>query len=135
MTLSLANDTSKVVDAVQGLVDQYNSLMSFIDDNLTVGDPSSENNKTGTLVGDSALTRLQTQLRNLITIPAVSGSKLTASKLGISTVDNDGTLGLDTTKLKEALAEDPAAVKSFFMQVRKSKKPMALRVRKRPAIH
>ena len=114
VTLSLANDTSKVVDAVQGLVDQYNSLMSFIDDNLTVGDPSSENNKTGTLVGDSALTRLQTQLRNLITIPAVSGSKLTASKLGISTVDNDGTLGLDTTKLKEALAEDPAAVKSFF---------------------
>ena len=106
VTLSLANDTSKVVDAVQGLVDQYNSLMSFIDDNLTVGDPSSENNKTGTLVGDSALTRLQTQLRNLITIPAVSGSKLTASKLGISTVDNDGTLG--------ALAEDPAAVKSFF---------------------
>ena len=82
-------------------MDQYNSLMSFIDDNLTVGDPSSENNKTGTLVGDSALTRLQTQLRNLITIPAVSGSKLTASKLGISTVDNDGTLGLDTTKLKK----------------------------------
>lgn len=114
VTLSLANDTSKVVDAVQGLVDQYNSLMSFIGDNLTVGDPSSENNKTGTLVGDSALTRLQTQLRNLITIPAVSGSKLTANKLGISTVDNDGTLGLDTTKLKEALAEDPAAVKSFF---------------------
>lgn len=101
MTLSLANDTSKVVDAVQGLVDQYNSLMSFIGDNLTVGDPSSENNKTGTLVGDSALTRLQTQLRNLITIPAVSGSKLTANKLGISTVDNDGTLGLDTTKLKK----------------------------------
>ncbi len=42
MTLSLANDTSKVVDAVQGLVDQYNSLMSFIGDNLTVGDPSRE---------------------------------------------------------------------------------------------
>jgi len=121
VTLSLANDTSKVVDAVQGLVDQYNSLMSFIGDNLTVGDPSSENNKTGTLVGDSALTRLQTQLRNLITIPAVSGSKLTANKLGISTVDNDGTLGLDTTKLKEALAEDPAAVKSFFYASTKTK--------------
>ena len=29
VTLSLANDTSKVVDAVQGLVDQYNKLDEF----------------------------------------------------------------------------------------------------------
>jgi flagellar hook-associated protein 2 len=121
VTLSLTNDTSKIVDAVQGLVDQYNSLMSFIGEKLSVGDPSSEDNTTGALVGDSALTRLQAQLRNLITIPSVSGSALTPNKLGISNVDNEGTLGLDTTKLKEAIAADPSAVKTFFYASTKTK--------------
>ena len=47
--LSLTNDTSKLADAVQGLVDQYNSLMSFIGENLSVGDPSSRKQQDGAL--------------------------------------------------------------------------------------
>lgn len=119
--VSLTNDTSKLVDAVQGLVDQYNSLMSFIGENLSVGDPSSENNKTGALAGDTALTRLQTQLRNLITIPSVKGSDLKPNDLGISTIDNNGTLGFDSEKFKKALEEDPSAIKDFFYEKTKSK--------------
>jgi flagellar hook-associated protein 2 len=119
--LTLENDTTKLVDAVQSMVDQYNSLMSFIGENLSVGDPSKEDNKTGALVGDSALTRLQTQLRNLITIPSVAGSDLKAADMGISTIDNNGTLGFDSEKFKETLAKDPSAVKDFFYSETKTK--------------
>lgn len=117
--LSLENDTAKLTTAVKEMVDQYNSLMSFIGDNLSVGDPSSENNTTGKLVGDSALTRLQSELRNLITTPFVAGSALKPESIGISSVDREGTLGFDEERFKEALEKDPELVKSFFYQSQK----------------
>lgn len=73
------------------------------------------------MAGDTALTRLQTQLRNLITIPSVKGSDLKPNDLGISTIDNNGTLGFDSEKFKKALEEDPSAIKDFFYEKTKSK--------------
>ncbi|MFT8824267.1 MAG: flagellar filament capping protein FliD [Liquorilactobacillus mali] len=120
VTLSLTNDTSKAVSAVSTLVSQYNSLMSLINDDLDVGDPSSSDNTQGALVGDSELTRLQSQLSSLMTSAATNGTTLNASKLGISITDNDGTVGFDEDKFKEQLASDPEAVKNFFYQSTKS---------------
>ncbi|KRL05477.1 flagellar filament capping protein FliD [Liquorilactobacillus oeni] len=120
VTLSLQNDTSKTVSAVNDLVSQYNSMMSLISDDLSVGDPSSSDNTTGKLVGDSELMRLQTSLRSLITTPTVSGTTLNPDAVGISSVDRDGTLGLDQDKLNATLAADPDAVKNFFYNATKS---------------
>ncbi|MDN2453697.1 flagellar filament capping protein FliD [Lactobacillus sp. UCMA15818] len=120
VTLSLTNDTSKATSAVSTLVSQYNSLMGLISDDLDVGDPSSSDNTQGTLVGDSELTRLQSQLSSLMTSSATNGTALNASKLGISITDNDGTVGFDADKFKAQLASDPDAVKNFFYQSTKS---------------
>ncbi|KRL37606.1 flagellar filament capping protein FliD [Liquorilactobacillus uvarum] len=116
VTLSLANDTSKTVSAVNDMVTQYNSLMSLISDDLSVGDPSQSDNTTGKLAGDSELMRLQSSLRNMITNPYITGSTLNPNKVGISTVDREGTLGLDQDKLNAAIADDPTAVKNMFYQ-------------------
>lgn len=120
VTLSLTNDTSKATSAVSTLVSQYNSLMSLISDDLDVGDPSSSDNTQGALVGDSELTRLQSQLSSLMTSSATNGTALNASKLGISITDNDGTVGFDEDTFKKQLASDPDAVKNFFYQSTKS---------------
>jgi flagellar hook-associated protein 2 len=114
VTLSLTNDTSKIVSAVQDMVTSYNSLMKTISSDLDVGDPTQSDNTTGPLVGDNDLIHLQSTLSSLITNPTVAGSTMNANSVGISFVDKNGTLGVDTDKLKAAISNDPTAVKDFF---------------------
>ena len=114
--LSLTNDTEKMKASVKDFVSQYNSLMSLINDKLSVGNPSEEGNTTGALVGDSSLTRLQAELRNLITSPMTSGVRLKPGQLGISTTDREGTLGFDDELFTEQFEKDSEAVQNFFFQ-------------------
>lgn len=124
-TIKVTTDTDKTVQAVKDLVSQYNSTMSFISDNLSVGDPSKESNTTGKLQGDSTLRSLQERLSSLFTSSAVTGTSLKANDVGISLIDRDGTLGLDEDKLKKALSEDGNAVKNFFYQTDGAKSTIA----------
>lgn len=116
VTLTLTNDTSKFKTAVKDFVAQYNSTMSLISDKLNVGDPSSSTNTQGGLAGDSTLTRLQTELRNMVTASFSTNSNLKPNQVGISITDRNGTLGFDEDKFDKALKEDPDAVKNFFYQ-------------------
>lgn len=117
--LSLKNDTGKMKDAVKELVSQYNSLMSFINEKADVGDPSAKDNKTGELSGDSSLTRLQTELRNLIAPPYTTGGGLKATNLGISISDRQGTLSFDEEKFDKVLKDNPEGIKDFFYKAEK----------------
>lgn len=114
-TLKVSEDTDKTISAVKEFVSQYNSTMSFIGEQLKVGDPSVENNTVGPLAGDSALIRLQTQLRTMVSanIEDSSSSIKNVKDIGIS-VDRYGTATLDEEKLKEVLAENPSAVEKLF---------------------
>lgn len=116
-TVKVAEDTEKTTKAVQDFVDQYNSTMTFIDDQLDVGDPSAEGNTTGALVGDSSLMRLQTQLRSMMTSSSKDSNQSIKglSDLGIE-VDRYGQATLDTAKLKEQLAENSNTVQNFFFR-------------------
>lgn len=125
VSIKVTTDTDKTVQAVKDLVSQYNSTMSFISDNLSVGDPSKESNTTGKLQGDSTLRSLQERLSSLFTSSAVTGTSLKANDVGISLIDRDGTLGLDEDKLKKALSEDGNAVKNFFYQTDGAKSTIA----------
>ncbi|CAH0417920.1 flagellar filament capping protein FliD [Periweissella ghanensis] len=117
-TLSLTNDNSKFEGAVNTMITQYNSLMSVIGNDLDAGNPSQADNQQGALVGDSSLMELQEQLQNMVTGNASSVDPKTgyntADSIGISFVDKNGTLGLDTTKFEAALKANPQAVKNFF---------------------
>lgn len=116
-TIKVAEDHDKTTKAVQGFVDQYNSVMDFIGTQLDVGDPSAEGNKTGALVGDSSLMRLQSQLRSILTDYSKDETKPIRglADLGIE-VDRAGKASLDAGKLKEVLAEDSNAVQDFFFK-------------------
>ncbi|MER2131947.1 MAG: flagellar filament capping protein FliD [Carnobacterium inhibens] len=117
VTIGIKEDTDTTVKAFKDFVDQYNSTLTFIGDQLDVGDPSVESNTTGALVGDSSLMRLQSSLRSLITGAANTGnaSYKNLESIGIS-VDRYGAATLDTEKLKTALADDSTAVKKMLFQ-------------------
>ncbi|WP_035051354.1 flagellar filament capping protein FliD [Carnobacterium pleistocenium] len=117
VAIGIKEDTSTTVKAFQAFVDQYNSTLSFIGDQLDVGDPSAEGNSTGALVGDSSLMRLQSSLRSLMSQNVNSGNDAynNLESIGIS-VDRFGAATLDSDKLKTALADDPTAVKKMLFQ-------------------
>lgn len=117
ITIGIKEDTDTTVQAFQAFVEQYNSTLTFIGDQMDVGDPSVEGNTTGTLVGDSSLMRLQSSLRSLMTQSVNTGNPdyNNLESIGIS-VDRYGAATLDTAKLKTALADDPTAVKKMLYQ-------------------
>ena len=115
--IEIKEDTDTSVKAFESFVEQYNSTLTFISDQLDVGNPSAENNKTGALAGDSSLIRLQSSLRSLMTQSANTGntSYNNLESIGIS-VDRYGKATLDKEKLKVGIADDPTAVKKILFQ-------------------
>ncbi|AGY82353.1 flagellar filament capping protein FliD [Carnobacterium inhibens] len=124
VTIGIKEDTDTTVKAFQSFLDQYNSTLTFVGDQLDVGDPSAESNKTGALVGDSSLMRLESELRSLMTQSVNSGnpSYNNLEAIGIS-VDRYGKATLDSAKLKTALADDPTAVKKMLFQTTTTETP------------
>jgi len=110
-TIEVSKDTAKAEEAVQAFVDQYNSLVGFIDEKSNY---SSGTDTAAILQGDSTLMRLQSRLRKDLMDSVETGGNLThISQLGIS-IDQDGVMTLDNDKLTEALNNDSTAVTNFF---------------------
>lgn len=120
--ITVAQDVDKTVDAVKEFVDQYNSVMSFIKEQTDFGDPTAENNKTGALAGESAIIRLQSSLRSMLTRNlrpdkgevSADGFK-NISELGIE-IDRYGVASLDESTLRKEIAKDSTKVAHFFYQ-------------------
>lgn len=112
--VSVTEDLNKAADALQKFVEQYNSTQNFITSQLSVGDPSAENNETGTLVGDGTLMRLQSSLRSMMTSSESHGTSIKGLQdLGV-TIDRNGTASFDRSKLDKQVKENPDEVKDFF---------------------
>ena len=110
-TISVAKDTGKAADAVQAFVDQYNSVMSFLDGKT---DYDEETEKGAVLQGDSTAMRLQTRLRSLVSSKIKdTGDFKTLTSVGIE-IDRDGVMSFDKTKFTEALEQSPEEVMSIF---------------------
>ncbi|MFL2071883.1 flagellar filament capping protein FliD [Marinilactibacillus psychrotolerans] len=114
-TITISEDIEKAADAMKNLVDQYNSLNSFIKQQTSVGDPSIENNQTGILLGDSALTRLQSNLRGLFTrnMDTSSQSVKGLQDLGVE-IDRYGVATFDRTEFTKTMKNNPEDVSAFF---------------------
>ncbi|MEX0615902.1 MAG: flagellar filament capping protein FliD [Methylophaga sp.] len=110
-TLTIAQDNNAVKSRVEGFVAAYNTL------NNTINQLSSFNADTGaagTLLGDSALRGVQTQLRRTLT-DAVQGVDIsTLAELGVTTNQENGNLQLDTERLNTALTGNFASVADLF---------------------
>ena len=111
-TLNVSQDTSTIIDAVDGLVSAYNDVMN------TIKGSSSVDAGTGgaaVLVGDSTLRAIASQFRNIIgsKVSGIYGPYRSLVDLGVTTQD-DGSLKLDAATLQSALEADPSTVAKLF---------------------
>ena len=111
-TVSVQQDSASVQSAVTNFVTAYNSLQS-VASRLTAFDPASKSGAV--LLGDSTLRNIQTGIRSeLATAQTPDGSRLTMlSQIGIS-IQKDGTLAVDSTKLTAALGSKMSGVANLF---------------------
>ena len=116
ISIDIERDTEDFEGRVQGFVDSYNAVVRSINSEFAflgearIGD---------SLSGDSTLRGLQSRLRSLAgdTIGELDASYNRLGSVGVS-FEQDGTLSLDTEELREALADDPSAVVSLFVDDR-----------------
>lgn len=116
--VTVSRDTSSVSAAVEGFVKAYNELASTIK-TLTAYDAKTK--VAGTLIGDSAVRSVQSQVRGVLNtaIRDLNGESTSLSSLGVS-FQKDGTLKLDSAKLTAAVNSDSTRVAGLFAAVGKA---------------
>jgi len=121
INLTVARDTDAVTAAINSFVQQYNALTDFINQQ---SDYDAKTEKTGTLFGEYALQQIQGDLRAIISnsIAGFGDSYNLLSQIGIRT-NADDKLEVDSTKLAQALANDPEAVMRLFARCGESTDP------------
>jgi flagellar hook-associated protein 2 len=110
--LTVGPDATQATSAVNNFVAAYNQVINDINQQFTV---NTATNSEGPLGSDSSLRQLQSSLMADVTyaIPGNTGGYTNLAALGIS-MNDDGTLTVDSTQLSSALASNPSAFVSFF---------------------
>lgn len=111
--LAVAADTSSISQALSTFVSDYNAALSQVNSQFTFNASTSSEGVLGT---DSTIRSLQATLEGLAgyTSSAGAGSNSITSLAGLGiSMNNDGSLSLDTSTLNQALA-NPQAVQNFL---------------------
>ncbi|HWI65646.1 MAG TPA: flagellar filament capping protein FliD [Symbiobacteriaceae bacterium] len=133
-TVTVSKDQGKVVDAVKKVVDQYNTVIDFMND-LTKYDK--ETKKAGTLFGDPRVQDLRDGLRKVM-VDKVGEQPDAYNSLGIVGIGSvtfssgssyTGKLSFDQDKFSKALEANPDAVRSLFSLSTAGSKGVAVRAK------
>ena len=109
-TLAVGLDKAGLISNVNSFVKAYNSLADTM---ASLSSFNAETGAAGTLLGDSALRSVQSQIRQTLT-GAVSGLSFDSLvSIGITTND-EGHLEVDSAKLDSVMTEDFPAVSQLF---------------------
>jgi len=110
VVLTIGADTGTAEQAVNAFVTAYNSLVSSLNSQFAYNAGSQS---AGPLSGDTTVRLLQSSLLAAPSYSTTSGSIATLGALGI-TMNDDGTLSVDSTALEAALQNNSSAVQQFF---------------------
>lgn len=123
--LAVSKNTGSVQSAISAFVGAYNSAIGQIK-SATAYDTA--NKRASILTGDSTARSIQSQLSNLMgaSVGGITGGISRLSDIGIS-VQKDGTLSLDSSKLSAALADSTKDVKSLLTQTTSGNEGIAVR--------
>ena len=111
--IDLNRDTASIKDNIQGLVTAYNDFEASL---KILGDRKSEVEEFGgSLAGETLLQTVRSQVRALITdTSSTPGTTIKAARnVGLS-IDRNGKLSLDESKLDTALQDNFAEVSTMF---------------------
>jgi flagellar hook-associated protein 2 len=112
VSLAVSPNTSQAVSAVSQFVSDYNTLIKDLNTQFTFSGTNE-----GPLASDSTVRNLQSELLGALSYTYTPASGTTTipnlTSLGIS-VNNDGTLTLDSATLQSALQNNYSDVQNFF---------------------
>ncbi|OAT80381.1 flagellar filament capping protein FliD [Desulfotomaculum copahuensis] len=138
VTITVANDASKVMSGIQTMVNDYNDVMDYINQlyygtaskTVSAMASSSAAQTYGALNGDFTLVNIQSTLlskmqQDFSGRTGVVNQYNTLRSIGISTDDasdsmgfnEEGKMSIDTTQLQQALTSNPQAVKALLQQL------------------
>lgn len=109
-TVSVSKSTGTISKSVESFVKGYNDLIASMKD-LGAYDPATK--KAGALQGEAVLRSVQYEIRGLLNTRLPYGTYTQLSQVGL-TLDKDGKMQLDSTKLNTALTNNPDAVAGLF---------------------
>ena len=114
-TLTVSKDTTNTLStSINSFVKAFNDAAKVMKD-LGYYDPATKT--AGTLQGDSALRGTQNQIRSLLqTKQGGTSAYQTLNDIGV-TIQADGTLKLDSTKLNKAIAADYTGVTTLITKI------------------
>ncbi len=117
VTINVAHDTEAARTAIEDFVDEYNSLISYIDDQTRF---NPETNVASPLIGNRNVSALKNQLSSMVTeiVPGLDSSLNRFSQMGID-IDGKGRLAINSAKLDQALngelsGVEPTDIKRLF---------------------
>lgn len=112
ITIGIERPAAALATAVGDFVSAYNALMSRIGE-LTANRPGET---AGPARGDTAISTLRAQLARLPgqALSASATGPKTLAEIGVKT-NRDGTLAVDSARLAQIVASDPAAVEALFI--------------------
>lgn len=124
-TLTVATNTAATTTAIDNFVKTYNSAVNLLKTNSAY---NAATKKAAVLNGDNTVRSLQSQLSSLVqsSVTGVAGGISSLSDIGIS-VQRDGTLTTDSTKLAAALADPNKDVAALFTQTTVGNEGIAVR--------
>jgi flagellar hook-associated protein 2 len=107
VTLNIQPDTSSASSAINQFVTDYNTVITDINNQF-----SDTSSGQGPLAQDSNIINLQNAVEQSLDFNS-SGNSVNLSSLGIS-INQDGTLSVDSSTLQNTLQNNYAGVQSFF---------------------
>ncbi|HET8609973.1 MAG TPA: flagellar filament capping protein FliD [Burkholderiales bacterium] len=113
-TLTIGNDTDAIQAATQKFVDAYNSFTTTLK-NLTAY--NADTKVAAPLQGDSTALSIERSVRSVLSLSVAyaPGKKAALPDIGI-TLQDDGILAVDSTKLQQVIQDQPDLIGKLFAQ-------------------
>ncbi len=101
ITVSIQQDNSVAAEAIKDFVDEYNGLMSYIDQQSRY---IAETNTAGPLTGNRSVSELQNRLRSYVVegVPGLSSDLRRMSQIGVD-ITTTGSLTFNQAKFEKAM--------------------------------
>ena len=109
VNINISPDSDQITQAVSDFVDAYNAVMKNVNSQFAFDQTA---NTAGPLAGDTTVRMLQSSLLGIGSYSS-TGTVPTLGALGI-TMNDDGTLSLNTSTLNNAVQNNFSAVQSFL---------------------
>ena len=116
--LTVKLDTAGVQAAISNMVKTYNDLRSTI---KNLSGYNADTKKAGILIGDSTVRSVESQIRKMLSssVSGSSGNPTSLAQIGVS-IDKNGTMSLDSSKLSTAMNKSVDDVAALFSSMGKA---------------